>query len=362
MEKSLSIVNIAVFTSALLILLLWIFYVSKHSFEIVLPGLRSFFRIWVLHLCNLVVTIVIFATILPHVHDFLLGQEWFCLIFPRIWRITFSINFYSVTIFTYQKAKMYFEMFASRFERFFSRFVHYVGMLLYITSVLFTKSITDVKNEDEDLRLPAFFVLLCAIHYLICNGVVVCIILRYSQKIKENLPAWEPQFEITERFLLLLIYSDFVIFLVPIIFITISTVAATNIINLTNTIVLSITWIIVFLDSVLNNAIMHYTVFAHVQYIDEEQAIRAAIENDPDHIVEESEEAEERFYWISLSGLQPIRVSENLVRENDLWNHVITDAKMLQQIERFKRMSCFFTLYWACRTDDELLKIIEIIE
>merc|ERR1719285_420285 len=152
---------------------------------------------------------------------------------------------------------------------------------------------------------------LCAIHYIICNLVVLYVILHYAKPIRQSLPALKPQFRITEKFIPLLVFSD----ILNVVLILCTGFLCGNS-RIPGDTYFTIVWPTFLFNSLLNNAIMHYIVFAHVEFIHGEQGIRALVEaRSLDTSFEESEELEsERCYWMALPGLQPIQVSEELVR------------------------------------------------
>jgi len=356
--------NIIIFSITLCILVCWIIYVVRNSFQIILPGLKSSYYIFFFHLALLILTIVLivssFITFKLLSFD---SVRFACWMWPRFVHLIVSVIWYSVTMFGYQKAKIYFQMYIPRFQAFFSIFVHYVGVFLYIGLVCSMKTrryrqggyLFQACVKQHGVYHMMF--LLCIIHYLICNLVVLYVILHYAKPIRKSLQSLEPQFQINEKFVPLFVLSDIFVMLI------LCTVYLSANKRFPGDTCFTIFWSMFFLDTLLNNAIMHYTVFAHVEFIHGEQRIRALMEPRDLVTFEESEELEsERFYWIALPGLQPIQVSEELVRDNDLWDHVVTDANVLLQIERFKKMSCYSTLCWTCSTEDELFKMIEMFE
>jgi len=341
------------FCVSLLILGFWVVYVARNSFEIILPGLKISYYIFILHLAFLIISVLLSTFVRFHFPRSDYGLAFW--IWPRVCKVILYLLWYFASMFGYQKAKIYLQMYIPGFKSFFSIVVHYLGAALCIVSVFATKtggySDNGNSNEVQDAIISSLaqYVMstLCIFHYLTCNLVVLYVILRYVEPIKDSLPALEPQFQVHVRFVPFLVLSN--CFLVVIL--------ALHIIQKNNS--LSILWPIWFLDSLLNNAIMHYTVFAHVEFIHGEQGIRALIEA---RDLEEFDESEERVYWVAMPGLQPIQVGEELVREMCLWDHVVTDENVLLQIDRFKNMSCYSMLCWTCNTDDELLSMIEMVE
>jgi len=213
-----------------------------------------------------------------------------------------------------------------------------------------------IKTCVNKSRLFDLMCRICVAHYVICNFIVVSIIFYYNEKMTELLPNLKPQFLIIKRFMPLMFASTTIVcFSLFIIKFTLR--------NL-NEVFTNIGWCLIFTDSILNNVIMHYTIFAHVSHMNEENRVKAAVEYlemtsgiDLDNDVDGG-----RDYWVAMPGLQPIKVSEDLVKQFDMWEHVVTDHNVMLQIERFKKMSCYSTLYWVCRTEDELLRMIEMFE
>jgi len=357
MHKDFNEAHIIAFIFTFCLLLIWILHVIRHPFEIIIFGLKRAFLIWKVHLISMTMLLMLFSFRLPFLQDWVYENSYACWIMPRLWRIFTSLMFYCVTLFSYQKAKVYLEFNFIRFQNFFSFFVHFVGAALYIWSVC---SITTDASKKKQFPATCFkersvntviSFCLCLIHFFVCNLIVLFIIFRYAEATKDSLPDLEPQFQINKRFMPILILSDIIAYGA-----TVTLIRNKWDSSFTS---IAIAWVVMFLNYLLNNMLMHYTIFAHVDFMNEEDTVKALLEG---HTRIELDGSEELFYWIALPGLQPIKVAQDLVRDNDLWGHVVTDQDMLVQIERFQSMSRFSILCWECRTDEELLRMIEMVE
>jgi len=357
MGKDFNEAHIIAFVFTFSLLSIWILHVIRHPLEVILFGLKRAFVIWKAHLISMAMLLMLFSFRLPVLQDWVHDNSYPCWIMPRLWRILTSFMYYCVTLFSHEKAKVYLQFNFVRFQNFFSFFVYFVGAALYIASVFsITSDATSKKRQFPATCLKqnlvnTVFSLCCIIHFFVCNLIVLFIIFRYAETTKDSLPGLEPQFQINKRFMPILILSDTIAIGVSILLIKLKIDSAY--------ISIAIVWGLIFFNNLFNNVLMHYTTFAHVHFMNEEDVVKALVKG---HTRRESDGSDELFYWIALPGLQPIKVTHDLVRDNDLWGHVVTDQDMLVQIERFKSMSRFSILCWECRSDEELLGMIEMVE
>ena len=108
---------------------------------------------------------------------------------------------------------------------------------------------------------------------------------------------------------------------------------------------------------------MHYTLFGHIHFLEEEQRIQQRIEmmsfgnNDPNIQIGLGGASELCLYWVDLPGIHPIQLTHELVSRHNLWEAIIDDRRMLQEIQRMNRRRG--RLNCICRTDDDLMDHFE---
>jgi len=337
-------------------LITWIYYVMHNTFEIILLGLRNSFYLWFFHLTNILITLLLcFPLLIPDNTDWLYTNKTLCWVWGRIWIFTMSFSWYSVTLFSYQKVRIYFQLRYKSLMWCFSSFVHFLGFILYIASVVVTTTgPSEINGEKSCVRnnsISPLIMQICIIHYIICNMVMLSIFWYNAETMSDDFPSLELELQVNKNFVPMMFISTVIAYLT--LFVLIGLTQESQVLAI-------IAWIVYFADAIFNNFIMHHTLLSHSKFVKLEDKIRAQVQNASNE--NDSEDSESLKCWVALPGLLPIQMTQCLVEDHDLWEHVVTDVDMLEQVERLKTMWCFNTLSWVCQTDDELLRMIEMYE
>ena len=65
------------------------------------------------------------------------------------------------------------------------------------------------------------------------------------------------------------------------------------------------------------------------------------------------------FYWVSLPGAHPIKLTRQLVIEQDLRDHIVSDRKRLKQIRLYQRRGFVPSLMGCCHSSADLADKLE---
>jgi len=340
----------------------WILYISLNSYSIILQGLQRAYVIYVFHLVILIAEAFIFL-IRPlwkmDVNDVIFDSPVLCTIWGRLWGFMFFVPSFLVTLFSFQKAKLYLQT-QSRLK-FLPHFV-WSGVLPLVALVIFYESgpILITGNQScATISRPytKILVFLCFVHFIIMNFTMIYVFCRYANSIHETFRELEHQLKINCRVVPLMAISSAVFLSLP--------AWGSDIINNWSDWNYFATALFHFVDGIFNNMIMHYTLFGHAAFLQKEQLIQQRI-NDinfdvSDDVLAESGNATSE-YWIDLPGHHPIRVTHDVVKEIELWEYIVTDKKLLRQIRKYKRRNQIASLYQVCCSSSDLLSYIESTE
>lgn len=334
----------------------WISYAMRNSIGIILLGYRTAFYVWCFHLTTIFITLLLcFPLFLPNKSKWLYTNKPLCWIWGRIWTFTFSFSWYSVTLFSYQKVRIYLQLRYKSLKSCFSSIVHFVGFIIYVAYVVTTTTGPGKTNGEthcvHNNFISTLMLQICIAHYFICNIVMLSIFWCNAETMSESFPSLELELRVSKNFVPMMFISTVIAYLT--FFVLFGPAERRELAFI-------FAWTVYGVDAIFNNMIMHHTLFSHSRLVNLEAVIRTQIQNAANE--DDSEDSESLKCWVALPGLLPIQMTKTLVEEHDLWEHVVTDVRMLEQVERLKTMWCFNTLSWVCQTDDELLEMIQMYE
>jgi len=358
------ILALCVFT---LFLFFWTIYSYRNSFHPILDGFRPGYYIWIVHLFCL--NFVLFGCLVRPIWtqdpaSYIYDNPILCRGWAKIAAFHFVIMLFLVMSFSLVKAQIYFTAHHRYIQRYFKLFV-WIGIvpgILYFCMVQGGPKYDVTRHEkscwqrrpQSSMALPIYYYCLFVYlaHWTLCLLIMTSVCWYYANLLNDSFTSLDLQVFLDRR-------------VIPLLF------TATSIYN---TIVFGFNWWSTFpgylfflLDHLMNNMLMFCTLFGHVDYMEKERKIQAAIrsielrENSTStncSIVNielgiDNEDYTLSIYWLDVVGENPIKATHELVSKHNLWSAVILDERTCEELER--------TLIFAtvCRSTEDLCTFLQ---
>jgi len=319
----------------------WVAYVYRNSYQIILPGLQNAYIIWVIHFY--ISIFQIFALFLrpvwtPHPRDFIFEEPIVCKIWGRTLLFIIAMQTFFITAFSGEKVQLYLKFYScSSLSKVFKTSV-WLGLLPNIGICIFYQSGPSIKNGQKRCgeidRMAQLCFSLSYLHWIVMNCIMVCIFRCSKQFTNGSFPSLELQVRINKKLLPLMFVTSVFLF---------SFFVIHQFFERNHWIVFSFSLCHAF-DAIFNSMLMHYTLFGHVGFLEKKDEIRTRFKMMMDakmrRLDEELADSDISgscdligYYWVEFPASHPVEMSYRTVKDEDLWDYVISDRRMLHQIE-----------------------------
>jgi len=354
-----------------LIIFAYFIFVMGNSYRIVWKGLWKLYAIW----CSQLVYLIILLTIsfsrpiwAPETNDKIWNNNTLCSITGRVWSFVLLGTNVFVTLFSYYKALLYFKLVWTRRQCLKSFFQ--ISVWGYVISVMASIILMPTGPRLDNsyqvcIHISSQVRILHSINsliYIVINGVMCVCFWFYSDMSNPFFLDFEHQLQINKKIVPIMFISTILLSMYALIYT--STLERDD----TSPYIVVMCQLV---DNFINNIVMYYTLFCgtNVEQQTNDEAeflsrmdfmIQQRNETNEDMIVHTGDEPEaDCFVWVSLPGLHPIRLLKSLVEEYDLQDEVITNAKLLKQIEKYQTRGFIPSLLSCCRSPHDFEAAID---
>jgi len=320
----------------------WFVYVCRNSYQIILPGLQLAYIIWVVHFYILtfeVISLFLRPIWRSQPHDFIFEEPIVCKIWGKVLLFLVSLQHFLITAFSGEKVQLYLKFYScSSLSKVF-KVVIWLGLIPNLGICIFYPSGPSIKDGEKRCGEIDTITQLCLslsyFHWIVMNCIMVFIFRCSKQFTSESFQNLQHQIRINKKILPLIFLSSTIFFSVFIVH---------QIFSRNEWILFTFT-MMHFVDSLLNNMLMHYTIFGHVEFFKQEADIRRRHELMMDGRARDLQDPESAssdvsgscsvigYYWVELPSSYPVAMSYRHVKDMNLWDYVISERRMLHQIE-----------------------------
>jgi len=340
---------------------LWLLYVARNAYFIVLPGLKHSFYIWLIHLVYM--TLVCTSGIVRPAWTTEMSQVAFdspflCHFFGRFYSSITAFTSYSVTTYGFSKVKLYMTLARNKTLCLKALYISlFLGIILNgVVVLLCFITVKSGQTMENGYRfcvtinpiwvMAKYFEVVC---YIFLNIVIIGIFFKFRNLRDDSVPDLHNQMLIN-------------LYVVPFLFGTTIFIHLANIVIVPNTIKTKDTGVVFYLlsnmvDNLLNNMAMYWNIFGTINkdfYDDDDFDISEELrEIDLDDIAEMKQVT--GYVWVCLPGAHPLKVKSSVVIQNGLQSHIIFKEKRLRQIKKYRERGFVRSLLGCCNNTDELI-------
>jgi len=315
----------------------WFVYVCRNSYQIILPGLQLAYIIWVVHFYILtfeVISLFLRPIWRSQPHDFIFEEPIVCKIWGKVLLFLVSLQHFLITAFSGEKVQLYLKFYScSSLSKVF-KVVIWLGLIPNLGICIFYPSGPSIKDGEKRCGEIDTITQLCLslsyFHWIVMNCIMVCIFRFSKQFTNDSFPSLQLQVQINRTILPWMFISSVLFFSF---FITHQFFGR-------NAWIVFTFCICHFADGILNSCVMHYTLFGHVEFLEKEEDIRRryALVTNARQLEDETSDISGSscaigYHWVELPASHPLQMSYRTVKDANLWDYVISDRRMIHQIE-----------------------------
>jgi len=343
----------------------WYAFVFRNSYAIVTPGLKPVYNIFMVHLISTL--LFVFISIIRPILWSYWDSDVLCHFSGKYFAVIFTFHHILITLFSYYKVQLYDELSRGRIHyfKYISAFGS-SGIFMWCLTLVVQLIVSDTGPAYSNGTKVCFLTnelyyatgALSFFFLVLLNSMFIAVICIFGDETEFDIPELQYQTRMN-RTIVPLIWSSsvfaYIIFLV---------MAA----NIGNNGVWILFWS--FGDNVLNSIVMYWAIFGMSQntdFLDTNQAevymncsFSESLETELGSDTSDTTyKLDQDFYWISLPGAHPIKVTRQLVIENDLTLYIVSKRKHLKQIRLYRKRGFVPSLLGCCQSSAELADKLE---
>jgi len=352
---------------------IWLLYVARNAYFIVLPGLRQPFFIWLTHLIYMILVLV-FGIIRPswdaEMSKLAYNSSFLCHFLGRLFSSVTAFSSYFVTTYGFSKVKLYMMLARDKTLCLTSLYTSLsIGVVLNGLVVLICfVTVNSGPTMENGYRFCTTFrpvwqiaKYMEVIFYIFLNVFTIGIFYKFRKLRDDSVPGLHSMMIINLYVVPFLFGTTIFIHLSNIVFFPVAERggfpdSAVTFYLLSN-----------LFDNLLNSMGMYWNIFGtiNMDFLDEDfddmdisAELRELEAGGGNTLASESNDTRiprAGYVWICLPGAHPLKVKSSIVIQNGLESHVIFKEKRLRQIKKYRERGFVRSLFSCCNNTEELM-------
>jgi len=335
-------------------------YVCANAYTITVAGLQRLYKVFIFHLV-LQISMALVGMVRPEdgIFIFSWSNTLLCHLLGRFYCFYCSFQPLLITVFSYYKTQVYTELATSsnvflrrlRWMMKLALFVAFCDMLSIVGMCNSGPAFSDVGVRTCALVDTPVLILfsLGGFLFLVINGACILIFWKYRNLAEERREIENLEYQLRlNMYMFPLMHSSTIVIYGSQIYM--------QLIAPDNEQMITFWYHLIALDQLLNSYLMYLCLFGKgfggfipdLDWSVDDSSVC-------NHTVPAYGKTLDAEIWISFAGAHPMLVTEEVVNEMDLWDHVITNERRLKQIKLYRKRGHIASLFHCCITPQDFV-------
>jgi len=335
-------------------------YVCANAYTITVAGLQRLYKVFIFHLV-LQISMALVGMVRPEDGIFIFSwtNKLLCHLLGRFYCFYCSFQPLLITVFSYYKTEVYTELATS--SNVFLRRLRWIMKVALFVAFCDAMFIVGMCNSGpaENLGVRTCAILdtpviilfgLGGFLFLAINGACILIFWKFRNLAEERREIENLEYQIRlNMYMFPLMHSSTTVIYTSQLYM--------QFIHPDNEHMITVWYHLIVLDQLLNSYLMYLCLFGKGfgGFIPD---LEWSLDDSPsvcNHTVTAYGKTLDAEIWISFAGAHPMLVSEEVVNEMDLWDHVITNERRLKQIKKYRKRGHIASLFQCCITPQDFV-------